>query len=279
MAYFCRLMQYIQFSISVSDAQLRELLIAQLAEQNFEAFEETDTDLLAYVQEKHLDRAAFEQLLANTNQPAFTETVMKQQNWNAQWEESFQPVIVPGVCTVRATFHDIQVDTPHEIIITPKMSFGTGHHATTQLMMQQMAGIDFNGKTVFDFGSGTGILAILAAQMGASEVVGIDNDEWSYENAIENATQNNCPNVKIMLGTIDLVGGTQFDVILANINRHILLQYMSDMFSGLVNEGKILMSGLLTDDFDIINESATKVGFKLLDKQELNNWIVLLYQR
>ncbi|PZF73469.1 50S ribosomal protein L11 methyltransferase [Taibaiella soli] len=272
-------MQYIQFSISVSDAQLRELLIAQLAEQNFEAFEETDNELLAYIQEEQLDRAAFEQLLADSNQPAFTETVIKQQNWNAQWEESFQPVIVPGICTVRATFHDIKVDTPHEIVITPKMSFGTGHHSTTQLMMQEMAEIDFKGKSVFDFGSGTGILAILAEQMGASEVIGIDNDEWSYENAIENAEQNKCKNVKIMLGTIDLVGGTQFDVILANINRHILLQYMSDMFAGLVENGKILMSGLLTDDFDIINESAIQVGFKLLGKHELNNWIVLLYQK
>lgn len=277
--YFCRLMQYIQFSISVSNTQLRELLIAQLAELNFEAFEETDTELLAYVQAEQLDRSAFELLLAANDQPAFTETVMKQQNWNAQWEESFQPVIVPGICTVRATFHDLQVNTPHEIVITPKMSFGTGHHATTQLMMQQMAEIDFKAKTVFDFGSGTGILAILAEQMGASEVTGIDNDEWSYENAIENAEQNKCRSVKILLGTIDLVGGKDFDIILANINRHILLQYMGQMFENLVDNGKILMSGLLTDDFDIINDSATEVGFKLLNKHELNNWIVLLYQK
>lgn len=271
-------MQYVQITIPVTDTQLREQLIAQLAELHFEAFEESDTALLAYVQAHLLDKNALNELMSS-GKLRFDEKIIAQENWNAQWEESFQPVIVPGFCTVRATFHDVAVDTPYEVVITPKMSFGTGHHATTQLMMEKMQYIDFKNKSVFDFGTGTGILAILAEKLGASGVFGVDNDEWSYDNAVENTHQNKSQNVKIAQGSINLIGEKRFDVILANINRHILLEYMDDMFSATVPGGKILMSGLLMEDFEIINQSATEAGFKFLEKNDLNNWIVLLYTK
>jgi ribosomal protein L11 methyltransferase len=271
-------MQYIQVIIPAADAAIREQLVAQLAELQFEAFEETDDILLAYIQEELLDIKAFGEIVAVYNL-GYEAKPIQQENWNAQWEESFQPVIVPGFCTVRASFHTIATNTPYEVVITPKMSFGTGHHATTQLMMEQMQQLDFNGKSVFDFGTGTGILAILAEKLGATEVFAVDNDEWSYENAIENTQQNNNQNVKIVQGSIDRVGEKQFDIILANINRHILLEYMNEMYSSLHDNGKILMSGLLKEDFDIINEAATQSQFKFLEKKELNNWIVLLYAK
>lgn len=269
-------MDYIRLSISVTDGIQREILVALLAEQGFDAFEETDDALLAYIPAGLYTTADITEAIS-----PFPHTVQSiaQQNWNAEWEKSFQPVVVPGFCTVRAGFHDINVDTPHEIIITPKMSFGTGHHATTQLMMTLMQDIDFEGKKVFDFGTGTGILAILAARLGAASVLAVDNDEWSAENAQENIMQNAVQQVVVAQGSIEIAAGQAFDIILANINRHILLQYMQDMYNCLAAGGILLMSGLLTEDFDIVHDAAVNEGFTFLRRAEMNNWIVIQFSR
>ncbi|XZF13860.1 50S ribosomal protein L11 methyltransferase [Chitinophagaceae bacterium MMS25-I14] len=271
-------MQYIQLRIAVTDTLLRELLVARLADVGFEAFEEDDDALLAYVQRGAYNEADVDVLLKEYSL-SFTWREMEQQNWNAQWEESFQPVIVPGFCTVRAAFHTIDAATPYEIIITPKMSFGTGHHATTQLMMEQMQHLDFSGKKVFDFGTGTGILAVLAQKLGAADTVAIDNDEWSYENALENVQQNEVNGIEILHGSLEKVADLKFDIVLANINRHILLQYMKDMYGILAPGGQLLMSGLLTEDFEIVHRAAVEEGFIFDVQNSLNNWIVLLFHK
>jgi len=269
-------MEYIRLSISITDSIQREILVALLAEQGFEAFEETVDALLAYIPAGRYAEADIADIL--TPFP-YTEQSIAQQNWNAQWEESFQPVIVPGFCTVRAGFHTIETATPYEIVITPKMSFGTGHHATTQLMMTLMQRIDFEDKTVFDFGTGTGILAILAAKLGAVSILAADNDEWSAENAQENVMQNATPQVVVAHGSIDKAAGHDYDIILANINRHILLQYMRDMYDCLKDGGILLMSGLLAEDFDMVHNAAVNEGFTFVHREEMNNWIVIQFVR
>jgi ribosomal protein L11 methyltransferase len=210
--------------------------------------------------------------------PHWDETVVEPQNWNAVWESSFELVIVPGFCTVRAAFHAMNPETPHDIVITPKMSFGTGHHATTRLMIQAMRELAFPGQRVLDFGTGTGILAILAAQLGASMVLAIDNDEWSVDNARENIAANKTDTVQIRQGSLEAVPATeQFDIILANINRHILLSHMPDMYGLLRTGGKLLLSGIFAVDEYAITEKAILSGFKKHSIMQEGDWIAMLF--
>ncbi len=270
-------MQYIQVTIGIEKQELKDIIIALLENISYEGFEEQENSIIAFVPGSDYDEAQLKSLLENFDL-SFTTKTIEPQNWNAQWEANFQPVIVENFCTIRAGFHRIQVDTPYEIVITPKMSFGTGHHATTQLMMMQMSKQDLKGKAVLDFGTGTGILAILAEKLGAKAVLAIDNDEWSYENTRENIAGNNCLNIEVVQGSLE-VADKQYDTILANINRHILLHYMNDMYSKLAEKGTILMSGLLKEDRGIVVEAALSSGFKLSGEDEHNNWIVLIFNK
>ncbi len=271
-------MQYVKISFSIADEAIRELLIAKLAEVGFEGFEETENSLLAYIAEDQYSESDVQNLSQEFELP-FTRDEIAPQNWNETWEQNFQPVFVPGFCTIRASFHDIPVDTPYEIVITPKMSFGTGHHATTQLMITEMQHIHFKGKKVFDFGTGTGILAILAEMLGATEVLAIDNDEWSFENAIENVGRNHCSKINVKKGSIEEAADHGYDVILANINRHILLGYMKDMYAKLLPEGRILMSGILREDIEMVTSAAQEQGFRFVKHEELNNWELLIFNK
>jgi ribosomal protein L11 methyltransferase len=210
---------------------------------------------------------------------SFTATRIRQQNWNAQWEAGFEPVTVPGFCTVRAHFHAPAKGVPYEIVITPKMSFGTGHHATTRLMMMQMQHLNLAGKEVLDFGTGTGILAILAEQLGARRVLAIDNDEWSVENTTENLERNNCSRTEIVQGSLEVIGDQTFDVVLANINRHILLHYMQQLFACTRAGGQLLMSGLLLADRQVATDAALEAGFREAGFAEQGGWITLLMSR
>lgn len=271
-------MDYIDVCFFTADEAKRELLIAELAEMNVSGFEEKDDALHAYFEqvnfnEQDINNAALRHDLK------YTFENISEQNWNTTWESNFQPVIVEDFVTVRADFHDLIVKTPYEIRITPKMSFGTGHHATTQLMMMQMKNIDFKNKSVLDFGTGTGILAILAEMLGANDVIAIDNDEWSYNNAIENVERNNASNIKVKLGSLENEPDRNFDIILANINRHILLQYMTDMYKQLKADGILLMSGLLAEDESIIVNAAKDAGFIHRETSALNNWIALFFEK
>lgn len=265
-------MRHVKIAINISEGNERDMLIALLAESGFEGFEENEDTLYAYINEREFDTAVITDLLAPL-QMGFAHELIEQQNWNEVWESSFQPVVVDGFCTIKAHFHNQHVHTPHTIVITPKMSFGTGHHATTQLMMMAMKEIPFAGKSVLDFGTGTGVLAILASMLGASRVLAIDNDSWSVENATENASRNQTGNIDIFLSSIEDIEPRSYDVILANINRHILLAYMETMYQRIAHNGILLMSGLLVDDEIIIKTAAQNAGFIVGNTNALNGWI------
>jgi ribosomal protein L11 methyltransferase len=271
-------MNYKQVSIKAADLSVQEILIALLSDQGYEGFEQKDDALMAFIPALDYDGGALNETLSAFDLDADIVDIEKR-NWNEEWEQNFQPVIVADFCTVRADFHQIEVLTPHEIVITPKMSFGTGHHATTQLMITAMRDIGFDQKRVLDFGTGTGILAILASMLGAKGVVAVDNDEWSCENADENVKRNETEGIGIVQGSLEAAGTMPFDVILANINRHILLQYMTEMFQLLKGGGTIAMSGLLREDREIVTDAAVEAGFSFSGWNEMNNWIVLIFAR
>lgn len=203
------------------------------------------------------------------------------QNWNAVWESNFEPVTIPGFVSVRAHFHEPIEGVQYDIRITPKMSFGTGHHATTRLMMAQMQALDFKSKSVFDYGTGTGILAILAEMLGATHIDAIDIDEWSYENALENVASNACNNIVVAQGDISWVSKEkQYNIILANINRHILLESMPQLSSNLAQNGLLLLSGILKlQDTHIILEKAMSSGFEKQEQTEENGWTAILFRK
>lgn len=268
-------MRYIQLRLAEPDAEKREILIAGLAEEGFESFEEDAGYLLAYIQEDSYTEqvaVAVRSMYAGTVE----EAEIAQQNWNAEWEAGFEPVHIAGFCTIRADFHTADTTVPYEIIITPKMSFGTGHHATTRLMILQMKGIDFTGKSVLDFGTGTGVLAILAKKLGAAEVLAIDNDEWSYENTLENISANDVTGIEVRKGSLELAEGHKFDIILANINRHILLQYMEQIHHLLPERGMLLMSGILDADEQIVLNETRKAGFKNTSVFAEGKWLCIV---
>lgn len=269
-------MEYIQLSFPVTGI-LREILIAQLSEAGCEGFEETDELLIASIPLVNFQEEMI-RAIASDNGVEFTKELVEQQNWNAIWEAGFEPVVVPGFCTVRADFHPPARNTPYEIIITPKMSFGTGHHATTRLMMAAMKELELDGKRVLDFGTGTGILAILASKLGAAEIIALDNDEWSVENAKENAQANAANNIQVLQGAFEaIVESAPFDVILANINRHVLLDYMSQMHSTMNNGGVLLLSGILKEDEAIIVQVARDAGLNKVLTNSEGDWIALKF--
>lgn len=272
--YFC-MMNYIQLRFPEPDAGKRDILIARLAEEGFDSFEEEPGGLIAYIAKDGYTgdvAVAIKEMFAGVIELKEIE----QQNWNAEWEAGFQPVSVDGFCTIRAGFHAPDTTVPYEIIITPKMSFGTGHHATTRLMIQQMKGTDFTGKDVLDFGTGTGVLAILAKKLGAAAVLAIDNDEWSYENTRENVAANDAAGIDIQQGSLELANGRTFDVILANINRHILLQYMQQMRAALKAGGVLLMSGILDADEQVVRSEAMKAGFESCTVHTEDKWLCIV---
>lgn len=270
-------MEYTQVTFQIAEGQEREILIALLSDAAFEGFEETGDKLQAVIAADQLDIEQIKEIAAVHNIPYSIQNI-QQQNWNAQWESDFKPVIVPGFCTIRAAFHPPASGTTYEIIITPKMSFGTGHHATTQLMMENMQEMDFREKKVFDFGTGTGILAILAKKMGASEVLAIDNDEWAVPNATENAAMNETF-IDIRQGSIEEVPAGSYNIILANINRNILLQYMTDLSARTVTGGYLLLSGILEEDREAITEAAVHNGYTTIRERVLKGWMTILFER
>ncbi len=253
--------------------------MALLSTLNFTGFEETEEAVIAYTEEAEYDEQGLQEIAEGLQLP-FQKEVLAQRNWNEEWEKNFEPVIIDGFCSVRADFHPQPANVAYDIVITPKMSFGTGHHATTALMMTFMRELDFNQKQVFDFGTGTGILAILAEMLGADQVFAIDNDEWSFENAQENCIRNKTGKIIVQQATADdIPESTQFDIILANINRHILLAYMDKMASLLKDRGVLLLSGILPEDVDIISAAAATAGFIYQKERTERNWVCMQFSR
>lgn len=257
-------------------AGVADMLIANL-QNTAEGFEETDDSLkVIFLKENYNSDEVTG--LASAYQLDYQIEEIAPQNWNALWESNFSPVVVDDFVGIRAAFHEPLQNVLHEIVITPKMSFGTGHHATTHLMMQQMRKISFPGKSVFDFGTGTGVLAILAHQLGATSIYANDIDEWSILNARENFEKNEATGIRlIQSGSANM--DTSFEIILANINRNVLLDNMKELSSQLSPNGLLILSGILEEDFDIIEESARNNQLALAEKNSRNNWLCLSFQK
>src|SRR5690554_6244720 len=258
-----------------------EILIAELGELEFDSFMETDQGLSAYIQEHFVTDRLLDDILVLKN-PDFkidfkTESIA-QINWNEEWEKNFDPIDVDGICYVRAPFHQAK-NTEFEIIIEPKMSFGTGHHETTFMMMKHLLSLNIQDKIVLDMGCGTAILAILASMKGAKQVDAIDIDNWCYLNSIENAERNNIENISVLEGDASLLNDRQekYDLIIANINRNILLSDMNAYAASLKSNGTILFSGFYTEDIQAIEKEANKYNMFLESQLERNNWASLKF--
>lgn len=267
------MLNYIEVTIQVTSSEQKELLIAELDDADYEGFEEGTFRLSAYIQENKFSEHDLESIMLR-HHADYSVAIIEQKNWNEVWETSFEPVQIGDFCYIRAGFHQPQQGFLHEIIITPKMSFGTGHHATTYLMIEAMKEIDFNNKSVLDFGTGTGVLAILAEQLGAAMVDAIDIDEWSITNAAENVILNAAK--KIVLYQADSINTSRkYDVILANINKNVILLNLGDIHRHLCAGGIVVFSGLLQTDSSEVMKAAAAAGFVFADLKERNNWVSL----
>lgn len=272
---------YLEFNFKISPLQpWNEILMTELIEIGFDSFTEEHDGILAYIQQEFFKEEELKEVQLLQNQEvkiSYTFQEMPNINWNEEWEKNFSPINVEDQVSIRAEFHKNQ-NLPHEIIIQPKMSFGTGHHATTYLMIQQMLDMDLANKNILDMGCGTSVLAIFAKQQGAGKTVAIDIDEWSVENSIENAARNNVE-LEISQGTAENLGSENFDVILANINRNILISDIPTYVSVLNKGGQLLLSGLCFFDVDDILEVCTKQNLSLKKKIQREEWVSLLLEK
>ena len=274
-------MKYTEYQFIITPVEpWRDILTAYLAELPFESFVETDEGLLAYIKTAEDDEKSVQKLpilSSNGVKISYMRQALPDVNWNEEWEKNFTPINVENQIYLHAHFHPKRDDIPHQIIIEPKMSFGTGHHETTYNMLCAMLTMDFEGKDVLDMGSGTAVLAIFAKQQGARYVEAIDIDEWSYGNAMENA-QKNKVEITVKLGDARLLGEHSFDIILANINKNILLQDIRHYVKNLNPNGQLLLSGIYEHDFDDIIAECSRYGLKFVQKWVKNDWISILLQ-
>jgi len=257
----------------------RDILIDALVELGYESFEETEDGCKAYIQENKFDEKKIKEINLGKvfNQKIeinYTHQEVENINWNEEWEKNYEPVLIKEKCYVRAPFHKPRPDLPLEIIIEPKMSFGTGHHKTTVLVLEFLLETDFKGKTVLDMGCGTGVLAIIAAKFGAEKVTAIDNHIYAYENTIENKNNNNV-DIKVLHGDSDLLGDEFHDIIIANITKNILLDDMSKYVAVLNRGGTLFLSGFFEKDIEDIKEKTDKLGLTLKGQKTDENWAAL----
>ncbi len=272
---------YLEFNFKITPLEpWNEILMAELIEIGFDSFTEEHDGILGYIPENIFKEEELKEVpLLNSSEVTikYSYEQMPNINWNEEWEKNFSPINVEDKVLIRAEFHESNPDM-HEIIIQPKMSFGTGHHPTTHLMIQQMLDMDLENKKVLDMGCGTSVLAIYAKQRGAGETTAIDIDEWSVENSNENAARNNVE-LKISQGTADNLGSENFDTILANINRNILISDIPTYVSVLNDGGQLLLSGLCFFDVDDILEVCTEQNLTLERKLQREEWVSLLLKK
>ncbi|GAA4777368.1 MULTISPECIES: 50S ribosomal protein L11 methyltransferase [Flavobacterium] len=271
---------YIGYHFQVEPKDLgSEILIAELGELPFDSFIETENGFSAYIPKENWNENILEDIYILNNPEfkiSFTIEEIEQKNWNAEWEKNFDPIDVDGLCHVRAPFHP-KTDAQYDIVIEPKMSFGTGHHETTHMMIQHLLEMDVEGLKTLDMGCGTAILAILAEMKGAQPIDAIDIDNWCYLNSIENAERNNCQHISVYEGDASLLAGKKYDLIIANINRNILLNDMQTYVDSLNPKGIILFSGFYEQDIPHIDASCTEKGLTFVKKINRNNWVSLKY--
>ncbi|MAY23292.1 MAG: 50S ribosomal protein L11 methyltransferase [Flavobacteriaceae bacterium] len=268
---------YLEYRFSVQPLQpATDILIAQLGAVGFESFVETEEGVLAYIQQEEWNDTLLEAvsiLQSEDFEIQLSEKIIEQVNWNEEWEKNFEPIVVAETCAVRAPFHP-SFNVPYEIVIEPKMSFGTGHHETTFMMLQFVLENDFEGKSVLDMGCGTAVLAILAEMRGASKLDAIDIDDWCVENSEENVNRNHCEHISVKLGDASILPTSEtYDIIIANINRNILLNDMATYVQCLRKGGVVYLSGFYREDLLIITECCNNLGLQFVENKEKNNWI------
>lgn len=273
---------YISYTFKIHPKEpATEILVAELGEIGFESFVENEEGLIAYIQQTDWNENILDDVfILNSNEfsISYEMEVIEQTNWNSEWEKNFNPIQVDNLVSIRAPFHE-NPNLKYDIVIEPKMSFGTGHHETTHMMVQHLLDLDLTNKKVLDMGCGTGILAIFAEMKGAKPIDAIDIDNWCYQNSLENIERNNCSNIDVYEGDASLLINKKYDVIIANINRNILLNDMQSYMNCLNDDGIILFSGFYKEDIPIIDAEVSKYQFKIDKIIERNNWVALKYQK
>lgn len=277
-------MNYIEYTFQVNPKHpFTDILVAQLAEIGFESFCETENGVQAYIQEAEHGNDILKgiEILNNPGDSVITfeQKTIPQQNWNSLWESNFDPVKVGMECMVRAPFHEKHVGFKFDIVIDPKMSFGTGHHDTTMLMIEEVLKLNMTRKRVLDMGCGTAVLAILAAKMDAEKIVAIDNEDWAYRNAMENCATNHCQQILVIHGNAHNIPNNSFDYILANINKNVLLADMEHYYTHLSTDGRLLISGFFIHDIPQLKAHAESLGLKLLTQVESNSWACVVFEK
>ena len=277
-------MDYIELNCKIehNSEEARDILVAELSYLGYETFQESEFGISAYISKDQYEEKVYEEIYCVKNmifgKVQFDHVLFKEKNWNEYWEKNFQPVIIDDKLLIKAPFHEIQEKYEYVIVLEPKMSFGTGHHPTTRVMLSAMIEMDLSEKDILDIGCGTGILSIFAGLKSANRIIGIDNNDWAYRNALENIQLNNVPDVTINEGDIHSVELNQkYDVILANINRNVILQEMSSFLNFLKPGGSILFSGILKENFPEVHEEAMKNNLLLIERQEFKDWLMLKY--
>jgi ribosomal protein L11 methyltransferase len=270
-------MEYVELICHPTQGEhVADLLISMLADAGFESFTENENETISAFIQSQLYTPALTSRLSSDEFTEFLDSFhaehIADQNWNAVWESQYDPVLIDNRCMVRAPFHPKHAGVEFDIVIMPKMSFGTAHHETTKLMIQYLLSIQVSGKSLLDMGSGTAVLAILARMKGASPVTAIDNDEWAYNNALENVQSNNFADIEVVLGNSSSLAGKKYDIILANINRNILLNDIPAYRESLNPGGKLFMSGFYSEDLPLIEEKANETGLSIMSKRIENNW-------
>ena len=276
-------MNYIEvkFICTPNNEIVNSILSVTIAEMGFESFVEDTDGTTAYIQSNLFDKVKLDELLQEFPIEAnisYTFKSIEDKNWNEEWEKNyFQPLVIEDRCIIQSTFHKAPANYEYNIFIDPKMAFGTGHHQTTELMIREILKENFEGKSVLDMGAGTAILAILASMRGADPITAIDIDKWAYDNAIENLRLNNIDNIDVEIGGADLLGGETFDVILANINRNILLNDIVTYSSVLNSGGSLYMSGFYEEDIPVITEECNKHNLRFCHKTLKDNWTAVKF--
>lgn len=278
-------MDFIELRVTAPE-DLSEILIAELGQLSYDTFEENEQGFCAYTTEDAFEKEATQEIIDKyqhwpSGMPVAEHRVITRQNWNTEWEKNFEPLVIGEKVSVRAPFHEARPDLPYDIVIMPRMSFGTGHHNTTALMIENQLTVDHQGKRVLDMGCGTGILAIMAVHLGADYVLAVDVEPWTAENAADNALENNVQDkVEARLGDISaLEGEAAFDIILANINRNVLLDDMAAYYRYLQPGGPIIFSGFYEEDLHLIREAAEREGFRYDSHRVQNHWVSAIFHR
>lgn len=261
----------IKFDLNYQDRNLNDILVAILSDIGFEGFFEENGFLMAYIPEPNFDLNSLSEVIEPYSLE-FEKNIIKQKNWNEEWEKNFDPIVIDDILAILAPFHSQTFNTKYKIFIEPKMSFGTGHHATTYMLCKMMPSYDFNNKKVLDFGCGTGILAIYASHLGASEIVAIDVDEWAYENTLENVQRNFINNISVYHGDINKVPSNKYDIILANINLNVLKKDIPVLSLLMKKNSLIFLSGFLSNELNQIVEVCKNCGLDFVNGMEKDLW-------